>query len=99
MLVHTSVNTIWLYQVGSPYSIIHQNVLTPNDFADLDTLGRHSGGPLSTTFRHGTQCVAACIMGNMTPARASCRFQMVICPAPPCKEMISGPHRHPGLPT
>jgi hypothetical protein len=38
VLVHTPVHASWLNQVEIYFSIIQQKVLTPNDFADLETL-------------------------------------------------------------
>ncbi|MGC1955078.1 MAG: IS630 family transposase [Gammaproteobacteria bacterium] len=38
ILVHTPVHASWLNQVEIYFSIIQRKVLTPNDFADLDTL-------------------------------------------------------------
>lgn len=38
VLVHTPVHASWLNQVEIYFSIIQRKVLTPNDFADLDTI-------------------------------------------------------------
>ena len=39
-LVHTPIHASWLNQAEIYFSIIQRKVLTPNDFADLDTLER-----------------------------------------------------------
>jgi hypothetical protein len=38
ILVHTPVHASWLNQAEIYFSIVQRKVLTPNDFADLDTL-------------------------------------------------------------
>ena len=40
VLVHAPVHASWLNQVEIYFSIVQRKVLTPNDFADLDTLER-----------------------------------------------------------
>jgi hypothetical protein len=50
MLVYSPVNASWLHQVDLSFSIIQRNVLTPNDFADLEALRLRSGSQPSTTF-------------------------------------------------
>jgi hypothetical protein len=39
ILVHTPIHGSWLNQIEIYFSIIQRKVLTPNDFANLDTLG------------------------------------------------------------
>jgi hypothetical protein len=41
ILVHTPVHASWLNQAEIYFSIVQRKVLTPNDFADLDTLEQH----------------------------------------------------------
>jgi DDE superfamily endonuclease len=38
ILVHTPVHASWLNQAEIYFSVVQRKVLTPNDFADLDTL-------------------------------------------------------------
>ena len=38
ILVHTAVHASWLNQAEIYFSVVQRKVLTPNDFADLDTL-------------------------------------------------------------
>ena len=38
ILVHTPVHASWLNQAEIYFSIVQRKALTPNDFADLDTL-------------------------------------------------------------
>jgi hypothetical protein len=40
ILIHTPVHASWLNQAEIYFSIVQRKVLTPNDFADLDTLER-----------------------------------------------------------
>jgi hypothetical protein len=39
--VHTPVHASWLNQAEIYFSVVQRKVLTPNDFADLDTLEAH----------------------------------------------------------
>ena len=41
ILVHTPVHASWLNQAEIYFSIVQRKVVTPNDFADLDTLEAH----------------------------------------------------------
>ena len=41
VVVHTPVHASWLNQAEIYFSVVRRKVLTPNDFADLDTLERH----------------------------------------------------------
>ena len=38
ILVHTPIHASWLNQAEIYFSVVQRKVLTPNDFADLDTL-------------------------------------------------------------
>jgi DDE superfamily endonuclease len=38
ILVHTPIHASWLNQAEIYFSIVQRKVVTPNDFADLDTL-------------------------------------------------------------
>ena len=40
-LVHTPIHASWLNQAEIYFSIVQRKVVTPNDFADLDTLEHH----------------------------------------------------------
>ena len=40
-LVHTPIHASWLNQAEIYFSIVQRKVVTPNDFADLDTLTHH----------------------------------------------------------
>ena len=40
-VVHTPVHASWLNQAEIYFSVLQRKVLTPNDFADLDTLQQH----------------------------------------------------------
>jgi len=50
IVVHTPVNASWLHEVDISFSIIQWNVLTPNNFADLEALRLRRGSQPSTTF-------------------------------------------------
>jgi len=41
ILVHTPVHASWLNQAEIYFSVVQRKVVTPNDFADLDTLQTH----------------------------------------------------------
>jgi len=41
ILVHTPVHASWLNQAEIYFSVVQRKVVTPNDFADLDTLEHH----------------------------------------------------------
>lgn len=41
VLVHTPVHASWLNQAEIYFSVVQRKVVTPNDFADLDTLEQH----------------------------------------------------------
>ena len=41
ILVHTPVHASWLNQAEIYFSVVQRKVVTPNDFADLDTLEQH----------------------------------------------------------
>jgi hypothetical protein len=41
VLVHTPVHASWLNQCEIYFSVVQRKALTPNDFADLDTLEQH----------------------------------------------------------
>ena len=41
ILVHTPVHASWLNQAEIYFSVVQRKVVTPNDFADLDTLQAH----------------------------------------------------------
>jgi len=41
VLVHTPVHASWLNQGEIYFSVVQRKVVTPNDFADLDTLAQH----------------------------------------------------------
>jgi len=41
VVVHTPVHASWLNQAEIDFSVIQRRVVTPNDFADLDTLEQH----------------------------------------------------------
>ena len=41
ILVHTPIHASWLNQAEIYFSIVQRKVVTPNDFADLDTLEHH----------------------------------------------------------
>jgi hypothetical protein len=41
IVVHTPIHASWLNQCEIYFSVIQRKVLTPNDFADLDTLEKH----------------------------------------------------------
>ena len=41
ILVHTPIHASWLNQAEIYFSIVQRKVVTPNDFADLDTLAHH----------------------------------------------------------
>ena len=41
ILVHTPVHARWLNQAEIYFSVVQRKVVTPNDFADLDTLEQH----------------------------------------------------------
>ena len=41
VLVHTPIHASWLNQAEIYFSVVQRKVLTPNDFADLDTLEQH----------------------------------------------------------
>lgn len=40
-MVHTPVHASWLNQAEIYFSVVQRKVVTPNDFADLDTLEEH----------------------------------------------------------
>jgi hypothetical protein len=41
IVVHTPIHASWLNQAEIYFSVVQRKVLTPNDFADLDTLEHH----------------------------------------------------------
>jgi hypothetical protein len=41
ILVHTPIHASWLNQAEIYFSVVQRKVVTPNDFADLDTLEHH----------------------------------------------------------
>jgi len=41
IVVHTPIHASWLNQAEIYFSVVQRKVVTPNDFADLDTLERH----------------------------------------------------------
>jgi DDE superfamily endonuclease len=41
ILVHTPVHASWLNQAEIYFSVVQRKAVTPNDFADLDTLEHH----------------------------------------------------------
>ena len=41
IVVHTPVHASWLNQAEIYFSVVQRKVVTPNDFADLDTLEEH----------------------------------------------------------
>ena len=41
VLVHTPIHASWLNQAEIYFSVVQRKVVTPNDFADLDTLEHH----------------------------------------------------------
>ena len=41
IVVHTPVHANWLNQAEIYFSVVQRKVVTPNDFADLDTLEQH----------------------------------------------------------
>jgi len=41
VLVHTPIHASWLNQAEISFSVVQRKVVTPNDFADLDTLEEH----------------------------------------------------------
>jgi hypothetical protein len=40
VLVHTPIHASWLNQAEIYFSVVQRKLLTPNDFADLDTLAQ-----------------------------------------------------------
>ena len=56
-LIHTPIHVGWLNQAEIYFSVVQRKVISPNDFADLDTLGqlllpfgRHYGEQIATPF-------------------------------------------------
>src|SRR5207253_11066014 len=41
VVVHTAVHASWLTRAELYSAVVHRKLLTPNAFADLDTLGQH----------------------------------------------------------
>jgi hypothetical protein len=41
IVVHTPIHASWLNQAEIYFSVVQRKIVTPNDFADLDTLERH----------------------------------------------------------
>lgn len=41
IVVHTPIHASWLNQAEIYFSVVQRKVVTPNDFADLDTLEHH----------------------------------------------------------
>jgi hypothetical protein len=40
-LIHTPIHASWLNQAEIYFSVVQRKVISPNDFADLDTLEQH----------------------------------------------------------